>query len=150
MTVGAFAVLAAVGRGDAESRARLHAARVGRPGLAAAGARPGHGVLPVLAGRDPADRRLPRQVRDLPGRGRSPSSTCWPSSACSTPRWPPTTTCACWSTMYMREPETEELPLPVSPGMASVMVLAVVGVLYLGLAPGRVLELVQGLATALI
>jgi NADH-quinone oxidoreductase subunit N len=52
--------------------------------------------------------------------------------------------------MYMREPETEELPLPVSLGMASVMILAVVGVLYLGLAPGRVLELAQGLATALI
>jgi NADH-quinone oxidoreductase subunit N len=52
--------------------------------------------------------------------------------------------------MYMREPETDELPLPVSPGMASVMILAVAGVLYLGLAPGRVLDLFQGLASALI
>jgi len=52
--------------------------------------------------------------------------------------------------MYMREPETDELPLPVSPGMATVMVIAVVGVLYLGLAPGRILHLVQGLANSLI
>jgi len=52
--------------------------------------------------------------------------------------------------MYMREPETDELPLPVSPAMASVMILAVVGVLYLGLAPGRILDLMQGLASALI
>ena len=52
--------------------------------------------------------------------------------------------------MYMREPETDELPLPVSPGMATVMMLAVVGVLYLGLAPGRILHIVQGLANSLI
>ena len=70
MTVGAFAVLAAVGRGDSRIGAGLHPARVVRPGLAASGARPGDAVLPVLAGRDPAHRRLPRQVRDLPGRGR--------------------------------------------------------------------------------
>jgi NADH-quinone oxidoreductase subunit N len=53
-------------------------------------------------------------------------------------------------TMYMREAETDEMPLPVSPGMATVMIVAVVGVLYLGIMPGRVLEIVQGLATSLI
>ena len=53
-------------------------------------------------------------------------------------------------TMYMREPEDDEMPLPVSAGMATVMILAVVGVLYLGIMPGRFLELVQGLATSLI
>lgn len=53
-------------------------------------------------------------------------------------------------TMYMRDPEDDEMPLPVSAGMATVMILAVVGVLYLGIMPGRFLELVQGLATSLI
>ncbi len=52
--------------------------------------------------------------------------------------------------MYFSKPETEELPLPVSPAMATVMVVAVVAILYLGLMPGRVLELVQGLANSLI
>ena len=52
--------------------------------------------------------------------------------------------------MYFSKPETEELPLPVSPAMATVMAVAVVAILYLGLMPGRVLELVQGLANSLI
>jgi NADH-quinone oxidoreductase subunit N len=52
--------------------------------------------------------------------------------------------------MYMDEAEAEELPLPTSPVMAVVMIVSVVGVLYLGIAPGRVLELVQGLAGSLI
>jgi NADH-quinone oxidoreductase subunit N len=53
-------------------------------------------------------------------------------------------------TMYMSEPETDELPLPVSPAAATVMVLSVVGVLYLGLAPGRLLELIRTLGYALV
>jgi NADH-quinone oxidoreductase subunit N len=53
-------------------------------------------------------------------------------------------------TMYMREPETDEEPLPVSAGMAAVMIVAIVGVFYLGIAPGRILEIVRGLAGALI
>ena len=52
--------------------------------------------------------------------------------------------------MYFCKPESEELPLPVSFGMATVMAIAVVGVLYLGLMPGRVLDLMQGLANSLI
>jgi len=52
--------------------------------------------------------------------------------------------------MYMREPETDELPLPTSPLMAAVMIVAVVGVFYLGIAPGRVLELIQNLSNALL
>ena len=52
--------------------------------------------------------------------------------------------------MYMREAETDELPLPVSPATAAVMVVCVIGVLYLGIAPGRLLDLVRGLAAALI
>ena len=52
--------------------------------------------------------------------------------------------------MYFREAETEELPMPVTPATAAVVVFSAIGVLYLGIAPGRLLELVRGLASALI
>ncbi len=52
--------------------------------------------------------------------------------------------------MYMHEPETDELPLPVSAGTATVMVLSMIGVLYLGVAPGRLLELIRTVGSALI
>ena len=53
--------------------------------------------------------------------------------------------------MWMREPEEmAEAPSPVSPSMAVVMILAVVGVLYLGLAPNLVLEMTRGLAAMLV
>ena len=53
-------------------------------------------------------------------------------------------------TMYMRDRETDELPLPVSPVVAAVLVISVVAVFYLGLAPGRLLEIVQSLTGSLI
>jgi NADH-quinone oxidoreductase subunit N len=53
-------------------------------------------------------------------------------------------------TLWMKEPEEELELTPVSPSMATVLVVAVVGVFYLGLAPQRVLELVRGLAATLI
>jgi NADH-quinone oxidoreductase subunit N len=53
-------------------------------------------------------------------------------------------------TMYMREPETDEQPLPVSPAAATVMLVSVVGVLYLGLAPGRLLSILRQIGSALI
>ena len=53
-------------------------------------------------------------------------------------------------TMWMREPETDALPLPVSPATAFVLIVAVVGVFYLGLAPGRILDAVQGLYAILL
>ena len=53
-------------------------------------------------------------------------------------------------TIYMSEPETDELPLPLTPATTIVLVLSMLGVLYLGLAPGRLLALVQGLASNLI
>ena len=53
-------------------------------------------------------------------------------------------------TMYMREPETDEQPLPVSPAAATVMLISVVGVLYLGLAPGRLLSILRQVGSALI
>ena len=52
-------------------------------------------------------------------------------------------------TMYMHESETDELPLPISPATATVMVFSMIGVLYLGLAPGRLLDLISGLASSL-
>jgi NADH-quinone oxidoreductase subunit N len=53
-------------------------------------------------------------------------------------------------TLYMREPETDDLPLPVTAATAAVMVFSAAAVLYLGLAPDRVLELARGLAATLI
>ncbi len=52
--------------------------------------------------------------------------------------------------MYMRDPETDELPAPVSPAAATVMLLSIFGVLYLGLAPGRLLDLIRDLGAALV
>ncbi len=53
-------------------------------------------------------------------------------------------------TMYMRDPEGHELPLPVPLGVGAVMLVSVVGILYLGIAPGQVLDLIRGLAATLI
>ncbi len=53
-------------------------------------------------------------------------------------------------TMYMRESEGGELPLPVPLAVGAVMLLSVVGILYLGIAPGDVLEMIRGLANTLI
>jgi NADH-quinone oxidoreductase subunit N len=52
--------------------------------------------------------------------------------------------------MYMREPEGEEQPLPVTPGMATVMVLTSVAVVYIGIAPGALFEMIRGLAGSLL
>ncbi len=54
--------------------------------------------------------------------------------------------------MFMREPEagTEAELEPVSPLTATVMVVSIVAVIYLGLAPGRLLNIIQSLADALI
>jgi NADH-quinone oxidoreductase subunit N len=53
-------------------------------------------------------------------------------------------------TLWMREPETEEEPLPVPFSLAAVLVVAAAGVLYLGFAPGRLLDLLGGLTSGLI
>jgi NADH:ubiquinone oxidoreductase subunit 2 (subunit N) len=52
--------------------------------------------------------------------------------------------------MYMRESEIEELPSPVTPTMATVLVLSSVAILYLGLAPQRVFNAIAGLAGSLL
>jgi hypothetical protein len=53
-------------------------------------------------------------------------------------------------TMYMREAEGDELPLPVPLVVGAVMLVSVVGTLYLGIAPGQLLEMIKGLASTLI
>jgi len=53
-------------------------------------------------------------------------------------------------TLYMREPEDDELPLPVPLAVGAVMLVSVVGIIYLGIAPGRLLEMIKGLASTLI
>jgi len=54
--------------------------------------------------------------------------------------------------LWMKETEQgeEAFPLPVPAGMAWVMALSSAGVLYLGLAPGRLLDLVESLAESLL
>ena len=51
--------------------------------------------------------------------------------------------------MYMTDPETDEFPMPVTAASAVVMVVSIIGVLYLGLAPGNLLEILSGLASSL-
>jgi len=52
--------------------------------------------------------------------------------------------------MYMREADSEEGPLPVPYTTGTVMAIAVLGVIYLGIAPGRLLDLVRDLFQSLI
>jgi NADH-quinone oxidoreductase subunit N len=53
--------------------------------------------------------------------------------------------------MYMRPQAREaEAELPVPFTMAAVLLVAAAGILYLGLAPGRLLDVVQGLARSLL
>ena len=67
-TLGAFAVVAWVGRAGDEQAASTtgRASRAERPAVALA-----HDDLPAVAGRDPAHRRLLRQVLPVRGRGRA-------------------------------------------------------------------------------
>lgn len=52
--------------------------------------------------------------------------------------------------MYMREPEIEEQPLPITPATATVVLVSAIAVLYLGIMPERVLRLIGDLAGSLI
>jgi NADH-quinone oxidoreductase subunit N len=51
--------------------------------------------------------------------------------------------------MYMTEPETDEFPMPVTAASAVVMVVSIIGILYLGLAPGNLLNILTDLASSL-
>jgi NADH-quinone oxidoreductase subunit N len=149
MTVGAFAVLAAVGRGDAE----------GERGY----------TLPEWAGlgwRRPllglAMSFFLFSLAGLPPTGGFFGKYVIFQAAVNADRWllavvgVLNATVAVYYylrvvvTMYMHEPETDELPLPVSAGAATVMVLSMIGVLYLGVAPGRLLALIRTVGSVLI
>jgi NADH-quinone oxidoreductase subunit N len=54
--------------------------------------------------------------------------------------------------MWMKDTASSEegFPLPVPPAMAAVMAVAVIGVLYLGIAPGRMLDLARGLVDSIL
>jgi NADH-quinone oxidoreductase subunit N len=53
-------------------------------------------------------------------------------------------------TMYMREPDEVEPPLPVPLAVGAVLIVTVVGVMWLGIAPDQVLDMIKGLAKTLI
>ena len=53
-------------------------------------------------------------------------------------------------TMYMREPDEVEPPLPVPLAVGAVLIVTAVGVIWLGIAPGQVFEMIKGLANSLI
>jgi NADH-quinone oxidoreductase subunit N len=149
MTVGAFAVLAAVGRGDAEGERGYSLSEWAGLGWR----RPMLGVamaffLFSLAGLPPTGGFFGKYVVFMAAIGAKQYLLAVVGML--------NATVAVYYylrvvvTMYMREPETEDLPLPVSPATAAVMLLSVVGVLYLGLAPGRLLDLLRTLGSALV
>ena len=149
MTVGAFAVLAAVGRGDADSERGYRLADWAglgwrRPMLGLAMAF----FLFSLAGMPPTGGFLGKYVI-FQAAIQSKQYLLAVVGVLNA-------TVAVYYylrvvvTMYMRDPETDELPLPVSPAAATVMLLSIFGVLYLGLAPGRLLDLIRTLGTALV
>jgi NADH-quinone oxidoreductase subunit N len=144
MTVGAFVVAAAVGRGDAKSESGYDLASWQGLGWR----RPGLGVamtifLFSLAGIPPTAGFLGKYVIFLA----AVDSKLYLLAAVGAVNavigayYYLRIIVAIW----MREPETEELPLPVSPATAFVLIVAVAGVFYLGLAPGRVLAVTRTL-----
>jgi len=149
MTVGAFAVLAAVGRGDAENERGYDLsewAGLGRtrPVLAAAMAF----FLFSLAGLPPTAGFLGKYVvfqAAIESKAYLLAVVGMLNATVAVYYYLRVVV-----VMYMREPESEELPLPISPATATVLAVSVAGVIYLGLAPGRVLELAQGLASSLL
>jgi NADH-quinone oxidoreductase subunit N len=149
MTVGAFAVLAAVGRGDAEGERGYSLqewAGLGwrRPVLGAAMTL----FLLSLAGIPPTAGFLGKYVifKAAVGADKIPLALVMAVNAAIAAYY----YLRIIVYMYMRESESDELPLPVTPAMATVMVLACVAVLYLGLAPGAILEMISGLAGSLV
>jgi NADH-quinone oxidoreductase subunit N len=149
MTVGAFAVLAAVGRGDAETERGYRLADWAGLGWR----RPMLGLamtffLFSLAGMPPTGGFLGKYVI-FQAAVQSEQYLLAVVGVLNA-------TVAIYYylrvvvTLYMREPETDELPLPVSPAAATVMLLSIFGVLYLGLAPGRLLDLIRNLGSALV
>jgi len=149
MTVGAFAVLGAVGRGDAEREwgyTLADWAGLGwrRPALAAAMTL----FLLSLAGIPPTGGFFGKYVIFL-GAVRAEQYLLAIVLALNA-------TIAAYYYLrvlvylYMRPSETEEPSLPISLATTAVIVMASAGVLYLGIAPGRLLDVLSGLARSLI
>jgi NADH-quinone oxidoreductase subunit N len=149
MTVGAFAVLASIGRGSAEDERGYDlpdiaglAAR--RPGLAFALSF----FLFSLAGLPPTGGFLGKYVIF--------------EAAVRAERWLLAVVGMLSAAvavyyylrvivvMYMREPEVEDQALPITPATATVVLVSAIAVLYLGIMPERVLRLIGGLAGSLI
>jgi NADH-quinone oxidoreductase subunit N len=150
MTVGAFAVAAAVGRGDAHSEQGYDFrswAGLGRnrPGLALAMTV----FLFSLAGIPPtggfvgkyvifqAAIESERYLLAVAGALNAVIAACYYLRLIVV--------------MWMKEPEeVEEFPMPVSGSTAFVVVVAVIAVFWLGILPGWVLDLTRGLAALLV
>lgn len=148
MTVGAFAVLAAVGRGDAEHERGYELADVAglgweRPALALSLAF----FLLSLAGLPPTGGFIGKYLIFLAAvrSGRYLLAVVGMLNAVVAAYY----YLRVVVTLYMREPETDELPLPVSPATAAVLAVSAAGVLYLGLAPGRLVDLLGDVAASL-
>jgi NADH-quinone oxidoreductase subunit N len=149
MTVGAFAVLAAAGRGDTEGeRGYTLAEWAGlgwkRPVL-------GAGMtlfLLSLAGIPPTGGFLGKYVVFMAAvnAGKLPLAIIMAVNAAIAAYY----YLRVIVYMYMREPELGEPPLPVTPAMATVMIVASAAILYLGLAPGSILTAINGLASSLL
>ena len=149
MTVGAFAVLAAVGRGDAEGeRGYTLAEWAGlgwrRPVLGAAMTL----FLLSLAGIPPTGGFLGKYVIFMAAvnAGKLTLAIVMALNAAIAAYY----YLRVIVFMYMREPEFGEPALPVTPAMTAVMVVAGLAILYLGLAPGRILAAINGLASSLL
>jgi len=149
MTVGAFAVLAAVGRGDAEGERGYSLAEWAglgwqRPVLGAAMTL----FLLSLAGIPPTGGFLGKYVIFMAAvnAGKLPLAIIMAVNASIAAYY----YLRVIVYMYMREPELGEPPLPVTPAMATVMIVSGVAILYLGLAPGAILSAISGLAGSLL
>jgi NADH-quinone oxidoreductase subunit N len=149
ITVGAFAVLAAVGRGDAEHERGYELsdwAGLGwqRPALAAAMSF----FLFSLAGLPPTGGFFGKYVIFQA----AISSGHWVLAVIGVLN----ATVAVYYylrvivTMYMREADGAELPLPITPATLTVMSVSAASVLYLGLAPGRLLDLLRDLGRGIV
>jgi NADH-quinone oxidoreductase subunit N len=149
MTVGAFAVLAAVGRGDAEGERGYSLAEWSglgwrRPVLGAAMTL----FLLSLAGIPPTGGFLGKYMifmAAVNGGQQLLAVIMALNAAIATYYY-----LRIIVHMYMREADLGEDVLPVSPAMAAVMITAVAATLYLGLAPGSLLATLTGLAGSLI
>ena len=149
MTVGAFAMLSAVGRGDAEGERGYTLAEWAGLGWR----RPMIGVAMTL---------FLFSLAGIPPTGGFLGKYVILKAAVSAEHIPLAIVMAVNAViaayyylrvivyMYMRESEVEELPLPVTPAMATVMVISSVAILYLGLAPGRILDAIAGIAGSLL